>query len=98
MTTTIDRVRALFEEHAGPAALAEFGNDGSPWKTQAEVKSLGIGATDYLDSLDRAEFVMELEEEFGIDLPDSIAVHLTSLQDIADHLDVLLSGANASPH
>lgn len=39
-----------------------------------------------LDSLDRVEIVMGVEDEFGIDIPDDDAVKLVTQAKIADYL------------
>ncbi|MDH0733735.1 acyl carrier protein [Pseudomonas sichuanensis] len=38
------------------------------------------------DSLDRVELIMELEEEFGIEIPDEEAEKLTTVQEAIDYI------------
>ena len=38
------------------------------------------------DSLDIVELVMCLEEEFGIDIPDSTAEKITTVRDVVDYI------------
>lgn len=40
-----------------------------------------------LDSLDRVELVMALEEEFSLDIPESEADKLTCCADVARYID-----------
>ena len=39
------------------------------------------------DSLDTVELIMELEEEFGIEIPDEDAETITTVQAAVDYLD-----------
>ena len=39
------------------------------------------------DSLDTVELIMQLEEEFGIDIPDDDAEKITTVQAAIDYLD-----------
>ena len=39
------------------------------------------------DSLDTVELVLELEDEFGIDIPDDQAEHMTTVGDVYNYLD-----------
>ena len=39
------------------------------------------------DSLDVVDFVMALEEEFGIDIPDSEAQNIKTVKDAVDFID-----------
>lgn len=38
------------------------------------------------DSLDIVELVMSIEEEFGIDIPDSTAEKITTVRDVVDYI------------
>jgi acyl carrier protein len=42
---------------------------------------------DDLDSMATVEFVLDLEKQFGIEIPDQDAAGLRSLQDIVDYVD-----------
>lgn len=39
------------------------------------------------DSLDTVELVMQLEEEFGLEIPDEEAENLTTVQSAVDYID-----------
>ena len=39
------------------------------------------------DSLDQVELIMQLEEEFGIEIPDEDAETITTVQAAVDYLD-----------
>ena len=39
------------------------------------------------DSLDTVELIMQLEEEFGIEIPDDAAEKITTVQAAIDYLD-----------
>ena len=39
------------------------------------------------DSLDTVELVMQLEEEFGIEIPDEDAESLTTVQKVVEYID-----------
>jgi len=39
------------------------------------------------DSLDTVELVMQLEEEFGLEIPDEDAENLTTVQSVVDYID-----------
>jgi acyl carrier protein len=49
------------------------------------------------DSLDKIEIVMELEEHFGIDVPDEVADDVRTIGDIVDGVTRLLEAATPSP-
>ncbi len=42
------------------------------------------------DSLDAVELIMAIEEEFDIEIDDSTAQKIKTVQDIVDHLEKLL--------
>ena len=52
------------------------------------VKDLGA------DSLDQVELVMELEEEFGIDIPDDAADNIQNVGQVIDYIEKHLSPAS----
>jgi len=39
------------------------------------------------DSLDTVELVMQLEEEFGLEIPDEEAENLTTVRSVVDYID-----------
>lgn len=40
-----------------------------------------------IDSLDLAEFFMELEEEFGVKLPDPLCAEFNTIGDVMQHIE-----------
>jgi acyl carrier protein len=52
-----------------------------------------------LDSLDGVEIIGELEEQFGIIVPDDVARSMTGVRQVVDGLEPLVAdaGAGASP-
>lgn len=42
------------------------------------------------DSLDAVEIIMEIEDAFDIEVPDSIAEKIETMEDILDYLDEVL--------
>ena len=46
---------------------------------------------DYLDSLDRTEFAMAIEDEFEITVPDVIAADWKTLDQIAEYVSTVVS-------
>ena len=93
MTPTMTRLRGILAEHIGPAAEQETPDDKIIWKSASAGEEMVAGD---LDSLDKVEFLMAAEEEFGIDIPDAIAGGIGSLKQIADYLDAALPSANAN--
>ena len=43
------------------------------------------------DSLDIVELVMSIEEEFGIDIPDSTAEKITTVRDVVEYIQKEMS-------
>ncbi len=41
---------------------------------------------DVLDSMSTVEFVLDVEMEFGISIPDSVAVEMRTLRDVIDYV------------
>jgi acyl carrier protein len=48
------------------------------------------------DSLDTVELVMELEEEFDINIPDDVAEKIQTVGQAVDHIEQAVEGAEAS--
>jgi acyl carrier protein len=46
---------------------------------------------DALDSMSTVEFVLEVEKEFGISIPDSVAAEMRTLRDVIDYVTAHLS-------
>ena len=51
-----------------------------------------------LDSLDKVEFVMAVEDEFKVEIPDSIVPGFKTLDDVARYVDTMKSGAAHGGH
>lgn len=39
------------------------------------------------DSLDAVELIMAAEDEFGIEIPDEVAMNMKTVKDIVDHIE-----------
>lgn len=73
-TTTFDKVKKIVSEKLGvPEAKVE--------EKSAFVNDLGA------DSLDVVEFVMEVEKEFNITIPDEEATKLKTVGDAVKYID-----------
>lgn len=79
-----ERVEDVFAERLGVDALEKFKDDPEPFES---AHSAGPGGTVLLDSLDRIEFIMAIEEEFGIEISDADANGLTSLPAMVAYLE-----------
>jgi acyl carrier protein len=55
----------------------------------------GPGDSFGADSLDTVELIMELEEEFGIDIPDDEAAKLLTTNNVVEYLAARLTTATA---
>lgn len=89
--TTIERVRAAFQECFGSERLERFGDDAIPFTVFPDHAR---GAD--LDSLDHVEFVMALEDAFpGLRIPDDAAENITTLATAAALVEELLAEAAA---
>lgn len=100
--TTKGRIRAIMEEHFGPGRTQGIGDDDQPWKEDEAKRSARsaagqshAGASEELDSLDKVEFIMAVEEEFGVEIPDEMVTHLHSINDVAGHVDSLIATRDA---
>lgn len=56
------------------------GLDEENLKPDVELKELGI------DSLDMVELIMEVEDEFGVEIPDEKAEELKTIQQLVDYI------------
>jgi acyl carrier protein len=50
-----------------------------------------------IDSLDGLHILFEVEEEFGIDVPDDAARRFTSIREVIDGVNALLAQKEAAP-
>lgn len=53
----------------------------------SDVKQDGTLADNGLDSLDAVELVVALEEDFGIEIPDTDAAKFTTVQDVISYIN-----------
>jgi len=79
--TTIERIKKLF--------LKNFDFPEDRLQPDATIESIG------LDSLDKIEFMFELENEFDIKIPDR-EVKLTSIRAMVDVIDRLVAEQHES--
>ena len=86
MQSTRERIIEIMREEHGDivAEKATGGTDifaahGSAWHAG------------YLDSLDRMELVMRLEDEFKIELPDAIVIDVRNIDELAHIVDAKIS-------
>lgn len=86
--TILDRIRAVFAEFYGPATLIEVGNDTQIWE---EVPARAAFPPRMMDAIDHLEFVMALEDEFHITIPDEIAQKFTTLSAAAAEIEAILA-------
>jgi acyl carrier protein len=64
--------------------LVEISDEEDESRIQPETKVLDVRG---VDSLERVEFVMELEEYFGVIIPDSKAADFSTVADVVAYLD-----------
>ena len=79
MSTTLERLKRLF--------IAKFDFNIEELKPETTLEHLG------LDSLDKIEFMFDIEDEFHIKIPDEEfrATAITKIQDIVDAVDRFIS-------
>lgn len=68
-----ERITKIFVEHLGVEAS----------KVISEATFDDLGA----DSLDRAELVMNMEEEFNIEIPDVDGANITTIKEAVDYVE-----------
>ncbi|MFT5702869.1 MAG: acyl carrier protein [Rickettsiales bacterium] len=68
-----DKVKKIIVDHLGVEA-------GKVIETASFIDDLGA------DSLDQVELVMAFEEEFGIEIPDEAAEHITTVGSAVKHI------------
>jgi acyl carrier protein len=78
MKSIEDRVKELVIEQMSP-------KKGEVNVTDSFVEDLGA------DSLDKIELIMNLEDEFEIEIPDQDARYITTVQSAVDYLDKTLA-------
>lgn len=84
----IDRIRAIFEEFYVPSALKKVENDGIIWADHASGRAM---QPNDLDCLDRLEFIMAIEEEFDVEIPDDIAEICCTIAETSRHIATILT-------
>ena len=83
MADVFDKVKEIIVD--------KLGVDESAVKLEASfIEDLGA------DSLDTVELVMELEEEFDINIPDDVAEKIQTVGQAVDHIEKAVEGAEAS--
>lgn len=84
MSTTLERLKKLF--------IAKFDFKIEELTPETTLEHLG------LDSLDKIEFMFDIEDEFAIKIPDEQfkATALTTIQDIIDAVDRFVSEQTAA--
>lgn len=78
---TMERVRNLISK--------EFEIDPASLQPDTELESLGV------DSLSLIEFMISLEDEFRVQMPEHRVV-IKTLRDVADELDALMAAQHAT--
>jgi len=74
MTDVADRVKKIVVEHLGV-------EEAKVTATASFIDDLGA------DSLSTVEFIMALEEEFGIEIPDDAAENVLTVQDAVNFIE-----------
>ncbi|MBX9815387.1 MAG: hypothetical protein K2X76_11860 [Sphingomonas sp.] len=93
--TTIEGVRAVFTEFFGPSQLIAVGDHGHLWVDHGSGQPRCRAD---LDSLDRVEFIMALEEHFEVMIPDDVADGCTTIAGTAEAIEQLLAAKQAARH
>lgn len=85
MSTTLERLKRLF--------IAKFEFNIEVLKPETSLEDLGI------DSLDKIEFLFDIEDEFKIRIPDEVYQELkvTTIQDMVDAIDRFISEQGLRP-
>lgn len=92
LETTDQRLTALFEEMWGPEKAKAITDDEKLFMTHAAGRPV---PEDALDSLDRADLLMAVEEQFDIELPDRIAALIETKKQLVDYIDNAVASKNA---
>ncbi|HXT16889.1 MAG TPA: phosphopantetheine-binding protein [Gemmatimonadaceae bacterium] len=71
-------------------AAKQFGGDADAIDENAPVDKLGI------DSLGFLEFLFELEDQFGLSIPQESVTHVKTLRELADVVDGLIAARPAA--
>lgn len=53
---------------------------------------------DYLDSLDRTEYIMAIEDRLDVEIPDAIASGFKSFDDIVRYVSTMMAGPANGAH
>ena len=80
---TLTRIKEL--------AAKQFGGEAQAIDENATVDQLGI------DSLGFLEFMFELEDEFGLPIPQESVANVKTLAELATAIDGVLAGKSAAP-
>lgn len=84
------KVREIFAKEFGADLLEKFGDHPKPFESMV-AEAGNPGATQLLDSLDHVEFVMALEDGFGIQIEDGSGALIRNLEDAINAVDTRLN-------
>lgn len=95
MTETRDQLLALLKEEFGDAAHDLAAKNEQVFYDHQIVVDVKDAAwlAGRLDSLDRTEFLMLIEDRFHIEIPDTIGTGFQTIDDVAKYVDTMTSGA-----
>lgn len=93
MPTTRERLLDFIEEQFGET-VAEAAKEG----VDVFVDHGKGWADGSLDSLDRVEFVMAVEDAFSLEIPDNQASGFRTLDDVATYVDAVKSAPKHGAH
>jgi hypothetical protein len=87
---------SLYQEHFGPVIAAQA-DDLPIWVLSSPGQPAQLHNGD-LDSIDRVEFMMAIEDAFKVEIPDEVAMPINSKQQLEQILGELLDTARRDPH
>lgn len=84
MQDILDQINVLFAEHYGPEIIAKFGDEDPLFYAADDAEAPRFVAEGRLDSLERIEAVMALEDHFGIEILDHEAEKIETRRQMAE--------------
>lgn len=90
------RLNQLFEDHYGPAVAAAPSTE-TMWKKGAVQTGVAPLQPGDMDSLDKVEFMMAVEEEFHVEIPDAIAAQIDTRKQLEEYLGEQLDTKRRDP-